>query len=151
MAKKTMDAAFQVVRYERANDPVLSVCQGGEPPEFWSSLAKAAPLSSDGDERMVKCAEESYLTQSDMVEIGGGKVDYEMDFKIFQKALAGGVHHSLSQLSNTGSETHHPAQETGWDRLRQRFASGLMREFITSSKLKGDFDPASDTALYSGI
>ncbi|KAK4777828.1 hypothetical protein SAY87_018015 [Trapa incisa] len=149
MAKKAMDAAFQVVRYERAKGPILRIGEGEEPRVFWSSLENAARLSSDRDETMDSRTEETYLTRSNSVEIGHRRVDdYDLDFEMFQKAFVGGVVPPFA-ASNTGSETCLPARETGWDRLRQKFTSGLMREFITSSKLKGDSDSASETALNS--
>ncbi|CBI16806.3 unnamed protein product, partial [Vitis vinifera] len=59
------------------------------------------------------------------------KVDeYNLDFEIFHKALAGGVVPPFP-LSGTGSETCLPARENGWGRLRRKFTSGFMKEFVT--------------------
>lgn len=139
MSNKAMDAAFQVVRYERAKGPISRIAEGQEPAEFWDSLANME-LLSDGDERIEERAYSSSIQddQVSAVRIGGRMVkDYDLDFEIFHKALAGGVVPPFS-VSSTDSETCLPARESGWGRLRQKFASGLMRELVTSSKLKGE-------------
>ncbi|OIT32315.1 protein-tyrosine-phosphatase mkp1 [Nicotiana attenuata] len=67
--------------------------------------------------------------------IGQKKVgEYDLDFEIFYKALTGGVVPPFP-LSGTESEMHLPARENGWSRLRRKFSSGIMKEFITASKL----------------
>ncbi|XP_031385743.1 protein-tyrosine-phosphatase MKP1-like [Punica granatum] len=154
MSNKAMDAAFQVIRYERAKGPILRIGEGEEPSEFWNSLANMQ-LLSDGDERVEERTEESSSRKSDSgfaidcVEIGGRRVkDYDLDFEIFHKALAGGVVPIFS-VSNTDTEMCLPARENGWDRLRQKFASGLMREYLTSLRLKGVSNSAATATLSS--
>ncbi|KAK9903897.1 hypothetical protein M0R45_000868 [Rubus argutus] len=62
---------------------------------------------------------------------------------MFHKALAGGVVPPFS-VSNTESETCLPARENGWGRLRQKFASGNIKDLVTSSELNCDTTPSSD-------
>ncbi|CAI9093048.1 OLC1v1028451C2 [Oldenlandia corymbosa var. corymbosa] len=116
MSDAAKAAANQVIHYEKAKGPVIMVKEGDEPSEFWVALRK------DG-----KVTVGSF---SDGIRSVPG---YDLDFEIFQKALAGGVVPPF-QLSGTGSETHLPARQNGWNRLRWKFASGIMKEFITSTK-----------------
>lgn len=123
MSENARAAAFQVIRYERAQGPVLTVREGEEPPEFWVALGNGERLA------------ESIATHANA---GHRKVgEYDLDFEIFCKALAGGVVPPFA-LSGSGSETCLPARENGWSRLRRKFASGIMKEFITISKLNCD-------------
>lgn len=134
MADTARAAADQVIHYERARGPVLIIKEDEEPSDFWDALGK---------EREAETAE-GLSDGSSIVEapihphIGGRTVqEYNLDFEIFHKALAGGVVPTFP-LSGNGSETHLPARENGWSRLRKKFASGIMKELITSSKLSGD-------------
>ncbi|XP_019435997.1 PREDICTED: protein-tyrosine-phosphatase MKP1-like [Lupinus angustifolius] len=126
MSRNAKAAAFQVIRYERAKGPILSILEGKEPPEFWIAL-------SDTEE--VKKEEHS---ERESIEIGSRTVDaYDLDFEIFHKAIAGGVVPSFSVL-NAESETCIPAREHGWGRLRRKFTSGGMKRLFTSSKRNYD-------------
>lgn len=128
-------AANQVIRYESAQGPVLTLREGEEPLEFWDALS-IGQLSADGSDRAeVKKVDNLDAKMSATVCVDGRKVDdYDLDFELFQKALAGGVV-PLFSVSNTESETCLPARENGWGKLRQKFANGIMKEFVNSSKL----------------
>lgn len=64
MAEAAASAARQVVRYERARGPILTVNEGSEPPDFWGE-----DISVVG-------------------EVGKRRVDlYDLDFEIFRRAL----------------------------------------------------------------
>ncbi|KAA8529655.1 hypothetical protein F0562_034245 [Nyssa sinensis] len=132
MSDTARAAAFQVIRYERAQGPVVTIKEGEELSEFWDALANGQ-LLPDGCSKAVIKEEERLSTGSDMV--GLRKVDeYDRDFEVFNKALAGGVVPPFP-LSGTESETCLPARENGWCRLRRKFASGMMKELITSTIL----------------
>ncbi|CAN0896303.1 Protein-tyrosine-phosphatase MKP1 [Linum grandiflorum] len=120
-------AANQVIRYERAQGPFVSVVEGEESKEFWDALGY------DGNVGCVSSSER--------------KVDeYDSDFELFDKAIRGGVVPSCS-VSNSGVETCLPAREIGWGKLRLKFASGVMKEFLSESKLA---EPVPDTIMYEG-
>ncbi|TYH31553.1 hypothetical protein ES288_A01G181900v1 [Gossypium darwinii] len=140
MSNSARSAANQVIRYEQAKGPILTVREGDEPLEFWDALA-SGQISADGCDRaevrkVVKLASENdNIAAVSKIFVGERKVDdYDLDFQLFHKALAGGVVPPFS-VSNTESETCLPARENGWGRLRQKFANGIMKEFLNSSKL----------------
>lgn len=118
-------AACQVIRYEKAKGPIQSIKEGEEPLEFWIALANEQILSGH---------ESVEIPEADTsMRIGGRKVsEYDLDFEIFHKALAGGVVPPFS-VSSAGSETCLPARENGWSRLRRNFARGMMKGLFTSS------------------
>ncbi|XP_057948807.1 protein-tyrosine-phosphatase MKP1-like [Malania oleifera] len=139
MSNNARAAAFQVIRYERAQGPIVSINEGEEPSEFWDALANAQILAGNSEKADDK--EESLSSRTDKnavpipLMISARKVDkYDLDFEVFHKALAGGVVPPFP-LSGTGSETCLPARENGWGRLRRKFANGSMKEFVMSSKL----------------
>jgi len=137
MSCNARSAAFQVIRYEKAKGPILSIHEDEEPPGFWIALSDEQRLSGDSDKGVVM-EEEPVLPSEGM----GRKVcAYDLDFEIFHKALAGGVVPPFS-LSDPGSETCLPAREHGWARLRRKFASGL----LTSPRLNNEADstPSND-------
>ncbi|GFZ00042.1 mitogen-activated protein kinase phosphatase 1 [Actinidia rufa] len=136
-------AAFQVIRYEMAQGPVVAIKEGEEPSEFWDALMNKHLLANGcgevetKEEEMLSIGDDKLSTGS-CPGIGERKVDlYDQDFEIFLKALAGGIVPPFS-LSGTGSETRLPAREGGWGILRQKFARGVMKELITTSKLSCD-------------
>ncbi|KAG4934746.1 hypothetical protein JHK85_049665 [Glycine max] len=142
MSCNARTAAFQMIRYEGAKGPILTIHEGEEPPGFWIALSG----DSDKEEEVMVMEEPSEGMESaelvDSGTTGPRKVDaYDLDFEIFHKALAGGVVPPFS-LSDTGLETCLPAREQGWARLRRKFASGL----LTSPKLNcdADSDPCND-------
>ncbi|XP_052185148.1 protein-tyrosine-phosphatase MKP1-like [Diospyros lotus] len=144
-------AAYQVIRYEMAQGPVVTIKEGEEPPEFWDALTDdGQPLAADGcAELETKEKEDRLSVQPDRPSadswpgIGERKVNsYDMDFEMFYKALAGGVVPPLP-LSGARSETRLPARASGWGRLRRKFTSGIMKEFIGASKSSCNASPSS--------
>ncbi|XP_009359230.2 protein-tyrosine-phosphatase MKP1 [Pyrus x bretschneideri] len=136
MSDNARAAAFQVIRYERARGPIVDINEGEEPLEFWDALSSGilAEDSSKIDAKKVETFSSAgdQVSAASCVPVGERKVaEYDLDFEIFHKALAGGVVPPFS-VSNTESETCLPARENGWGRLRQKFASGIMKELITS-------------------
>ncbi|KAK8582898.1 hypothetical protein V6N13_069664 [Hibiscus sabdariffa] len=137
MSSSAASAANQVIRYEQAKGPFLTVSEGDEPLEFWDALA-SGQLSADG------CDRTEVRKVVSKICVGERKVDdYDLDFELFHKALAGGVVPPFS-VSNTEFETCLPARENGWCRLRQKFANGIMKEFVNSSKLGCNLTPVND-------
>lgn len=147
LLNSAMAAASQVIRYERAQGPIVSIKEGEEPPEFWEAIASGQPLADGCEKGDVKkednlCYQNDKVVAENQVHVGGRKVDdYNLDFEIFRKALAGGVVPPFP-VSNMGSETCLPARENGWGRLRRKLASGVMKEFLTFSKLTNDSSPS---------
>ena len=142
MSCNARGAAFQVIRYERAQGPILPIHEGEEPPQFWNALS-----SGDSDKEGVEIG--------DTVNMGivTRKVDaYDLDFEIFQKALAGGVVPPFSVSSAAaGSETCLPAREHGWGILRRKLAGGVMKELLTSPKWNCDAVSCNDASNSSVI
>lgn len=149
MSYSAREAANQVIRYERAHGPIISIKEGEEPLELWDALARGQHLVDGSSEKEVQAEEVSY-SENDKVttkmHFGAGerKVDeYDLDFELFHKALAGGVVPPFS-VSTTESETCLPARESGWCRLRRKFACGGIKEFFASSKLSHATSLVSD-------
>ncbi|KAK8363344.1 hypothetical protein V6Z11_A03G158600 [Gossypium hirsutum] len=129
MSNRASLAANQVIRYERAQGPIITVREGEEPVKFWDALAMG---------------QVSAAAEATNICVGERKVgDYDLDFELFHKALAGGVVPPFS-VSAAESETCLPARESGWGRLRQKFANGIMKEFVNSSKLGCNLTPGTD-------
>lgn len=125
MSDSAKEAAFQVIRYEMAQGPVVTIKEGKEPPEFWASIENKELLANGSGENGSPFD-------------GERKVDlYDMDFKMFHKALSGGVVPPFP-LSGTRSETRLPARENGWGILRKKLAGGNLKELIKLSKLSCD-------------
>ncbi|KAL8201333.1 hypothetical protein R6Q57_012672 [Mikania cordata] len=113
-------AASQVIRYEKASGPALTVQEDDEPIEFWNALG----LSPDQDQITVSRG------------VGQRKVvDYDIDFAVFDKAANSGVVPPFS-VSGHEYEVCLPARRSGWERLRRKFATGIMKDLITSAKEK---------------
>jgi len=114
MCCKARYAAAQVVRYERATGEIVGVVEDEEPKEFWVALSHKEVLV--GDEEEVKNVE----TMQVDVGLHPRRVEeYDLDFGIFHKALAGGVVPPFS-FSNAGSENCLPSKENGWGRLSRK-------------------------------
>lgn len=148
MADNARASAMQVIHYERANGPVVIVEEGKEPLTFWDTLASGPLLVNDTNKELKLRDYDSdfqvWPIGKDQIQtamnagIGNKKVsEYDVDFEIFHKALCGGVI-PLFPSSGTGSETCLPARENGWGRLRQKFASGFMKELVITAKLSSD-------------
>lgn len=137
MSSSARSAASQVVRYEKAKGLILTIQEDEEPNGFWVAFS-VSDGNSDIQHRAVLGSDNMEIADDDVDHkvIGVRRVEaYDLDFEIFQKALAGGVVPPFS-VSNMGSETCLPAREHGWARLRRKFASGVMKEFLTSPKWK---------------
>ncbi|XP_050372971.1 protein-tyrosine-phosphatase MKP1-like isoform X2 [Argentina anserina] len=136
MSDNARAAALQVIQYERAKGPIVDINEGKEPLEFWDALSSG--LSEDDCSKGDVKKEETFPSGGNKVAavtcipVGERKVlEYDLDFEMFHKALAGGVVPTLS-VSNTESETCLPARENGWGRLRQKFASGIMKDLVSN-------------------
>ncbi|XP_022891456.1 protein-tyrosine-phosphatase MKP1-like [Olea europaea var. sylvestris] len=141
MSDKAMSAASQVIRYEKAWGPVITVNEDEETSEFWAALGLKKQLADGCDREItdrVGLAVCPSICQRKVVE-------YDQDFGIFHKALSGGIVPPFP-LSGSGSETCIPARENGWSRLRRKLTSGVMKELVASSKLNCNLTQASDEA-----
>ncbi|KAL0327310.1 UNVERIFIED_CONTAM: Protein-tyrosine-phosphatase MKP1 [Sesamum angustifolium] len=148
MSDNAMAAASQVIRYEKAQGPVIIVKEGEETIEFRDAfgcgkcLADSGHVSSEGEKRS---AAGSNMGSTVSPCIDQKKLnEYDLDFEIFHRALAGGIVPPLP-LSEAGSVTRLPARENGWSRLSIKFASVTMEEFITSTKLESSALQTVDT------
>lgn len=108
-------AASQVIRYEKANGPALTIREGEEPTEFWNALG------DDQDQQQITV---------DTGGVGQRKVvEYDIDFSVFDKAANSGVVPPLS-ISGNDSEMCLPSRRSGWERLRRKFATGVMKDLL---------------------
>ncbi|KAK7399610.1 hypothetical protein VNO78_10795 [Psophocarpus tetragonolobus] len=117
MSCNATSAAAQVVRYERATGDIVTVIEDQEPNHFWAALSnndnvQTTPTPTPTTRRVE---------------------DYDLDFGIFHKALAGGVVPPFS-LSNAGSENCLPSRQNVWGRFTRKLATGIIKGFFTSSK-----------------
>ncbi|KAM0940830.1 putative protein-tyrosine-phosphatase [Dioscorea sansibarensis] len=120
MAASASVAASQVVRYERAQGPVVTVQEGSEPAEFWTALMENPAISDQG-------------LNLDIGEPGKRRVElFDLDFEIFRRALKGGVVPPFP-MPGSSSETRLPARENGWSLLRHKFLSGGAKQFATAA------------------
>ncbi|XP_050898101.1 protein-tyrosine-phosphatase MKP1 [Lathyrus oleraceus] len=154
MACNARMAALQVVRYEKANAQIRGICEDEEPMEFWAAFSNYQLLlgSSGNDGEAVMKDSDERMEIDDDVDMGiyPRKVDeYDLDFGIFNKALAGGVVPPFS-VSNTGSETLLPARENSWGRLRRKLAQGIMKGLFTSSKCCDIASPKEEVKVNGG-
>ncbi|XP_022956913.1 protein-tyrosine-phosphatase MKP1-like [Cucurbita moschata] len=125
-------AASQVVRYERAKGPILSIEDGDEPLEFWDALMSSQHLADSSEEG------------KGFLKVGDWKVEeYNPDFEIFHRAISGGVF-PPSDRSHTESETYLPARENGWDTTR---ISETAKDVVTS--LSANIDDAEEAPVSS--
>ncbi|KAK9751140.1 hypothetical protein RND81_02G245100 [Saponaria officinalis] len=151
MSNNARLAAQQVVKYERAQGPILTLKEGEEPSEFWDALSQEQVLNDDNS-MSCESVNNALMAKNDTV---GRKVDaYNLDFEIFHKALDGGV---VPPFTSSGSpaETHLPTREIGWGRLRRKLSDGIMKEFLSASPKmttdpstlpQDDVEPVSPTA-----
>lgn len=111
MARDAKAAACQVVRYENAQVPVVTVQEGMESSEFWISLSRNL---------------EVYEYGGDVPAPGERRVkSYDADFELFFQAIRGGVVPPFS-LSSGGHATHIPARESNWSVLSRKSISSVM-------------------------
>lgn len=130
MSNNARVAAQQVIKYERAQGPILTIKEGKEPPEFWDTLSSGEILKEVSE--MLETIEDKPSASGRITDLGTRKVDeYDQDFEIFHKALTGGVVPPFTS-SGSASETRLPALENGWGRLRKKFENGIMKGFLLS-------------------
>lgn len=132
MERDAKGAAFQVVRYERVQGPILTVEEGEEPSEFWDALCNLT-VSVD---KSCKGVQVGKVKNKAVVTTGlaSRKVElYDVDFELFRKAITGGVVPPFSS-SETGQENHLPARESNWSVLRRKFSSGNKKELVSAPK-----------------
>ncbi|KAI4368469.1 hypothetical protein MLD38_017025 [Melastoma candidum] len=145
MWHKAEEAARQVIRYEQAKGPIMVIKEGEEPVEYWDAFA-SVELSPNGSDRVDDGVHGNRFARDDVGGVAERRVSaYNVDFEIYAKALAGGVVPPFSATCSD-SETCLPARENGWDKLKQKFASGAMKEFVSTAKAKSDALKSSDTA-----
>lgn len=133
MERDTKGAAYQVVRYEKVQGPIVTVEEGDEPLEFWDAFCNLVPSVNKSNNGAQVCSDQV----GSAVKNGAGerKVDlYNVDYELFQKATAGGFVPPFSS-SEAGEETLLPVRESNWSVLRRRFASGKMKEFVSAPKV----------------
>ncbi|XP_048231617.1 protein-tyrosine-phosphatase MKP1 isoform X2 [Ricinus communis] len=129
MERDARGAVCQIVRYERAQGPIIVIKEGEEPAYFWDAFSNYLPLIEKSGNGMK--AGESALK----ISLGERKVDaYNVDFEIFQKAIKGGFVPPFASSENE-HETHLPARESSWSVLRRKFAPGDMKEFVSAPKI----------------
>eukprot|EP00249_Psilotum_nudum_P024458 c29189_g2_i2 orf=560-3274(-) len=136
IAKAARGAAYQVVRYERAQGPVLICREGDEIPEFWEALSRCPPpeeCDEVGLESLVPGMEEvddKWKGGREQVErvrnlhVGTKKVpNFDVDFELFQWARQGGVIPPIPfcDVESMNVPTRIPVKEDGWSRLRWKF------------------------------
>ncbi|XP_022765224.1 protein-tyrosine-phosphatase MKP1-like isoform X1 [Durio zibethinus] len=129
MERDARGAVCQIARYERVQGPIIVIKEGEEPAYFWDPFSNLLPLV-DKSGTKVDVGESA-------VKIcpGERKVEaYNVDFEIFQKAIQGGFVPPLASSENE-HETHLPARESSWSMLRRKFASGVMKEFVSAPKI----------------
>ncbi|XP_071705057.1 protein-tyrosine-phosphatase MKP1-like [Rutidosis leptorrhynchoides] len=116
-------AASQVIRYEKANGPALIIKEGDEPIEFWNAIVN--------DQNQDQDRVNGYRGIVGQRRV----VDYDIDFGVFSEAANSGVVPPFS-ISGNDSELCLPARRSGWERLRRKFATGVMKELMTSAKVE---------------
>ncbi|KAJ6767961.1 MKPA PROTEIN [Salix koriyanagi] len=129
MERDARGAVCQIVRYERAQGPIIVVKEGEEPAYFWDAFSYYLPLmdkSANGRDNGGSRAK---------IFPGERKVDtYNVDFEVFKKAIKGGFVPPFASSENE-LETHLPARESSWSVLRRKFAPGDMKEFVSAPKI----------------
>ncbi|OMO58841.1 hypothetical protein CCACVL1_25322 [Corchorus capsularis] len=129
MERDARGAVCQIVRYERVQGPIIMIKEGEEPAYFWDAFSNLLPLM-DKSGNKVGVGELAIK-----ICPGERKVDaYNVDFEIFQKAIKGGFVPPFASSENE-HETHLPARESSWSMLRRKFASGVMKEFVSAPKI----------------
>ncbi|KAI4385695.1 hypothetical protein MLD38_003690 [Melastoma candidum] len=132
MERDARGAVGQIVRYERVQGSVVMIKEGAEGSYFWDAFKNYLPLMRDnkpGDEMEIR------ELRGQKTCSGQRKVDYyDMDFEIFKRAVKGGVLPPFSALENENKMCL-PAKESSWSVLRQRFAPGNLKDFVSTPKL----------------
>ncbi|CAN1338785.1 Protein-tyrosine-phosphatase MKP1 [Linum perenne] len=120
MERDARGAVGQIVRYERAQGPIIVVKEGEEPPYFWDAFSNYLPLMD---------------AESSKISPGHRIVDvYNVDYEILKKAIKGGIVPPFSSSDNA-HETRLPTRESSWSMLRRKFAPVDMKEFVSAPKI----------------
>ncbi|KAG9453688.1 hypothetical protein H6P81_006592 [Aristolochia fimbriata] len=131
MERDAKAAAFQVVRYERVQGPIITVEEGEEPSDFWNVFSNYSH-SVDNSDTSLQVKEQ--IESTVRIGVGSKRVDlYDVDFELFQKALMGGIVPPFSSASGAGHEMRVPARESNWSILRRKFGSGV-KECVSASR-----------------
>ncbi|KAJ4822129.1 hypothetical protein Tsubulata_027664, partial [Turnera subulata] len=129
MERDARGAVCQIVRYERAQGPIVVVKEGEEPAYFWDAFSYYLPLMDKSSNSLAAREAAGKGCPSER------KVDaYNVDFEIFQKAIKGGFVPPFSSSQNE-HETLLPARENSWSVLRRKFAPRDMKEFVSAPKI----------------
>ncbi|KAK4758033.1 hypothetical protein SAY87_019334 [Trapa incisa] len=128
MERDAQGAVFQIVRYERVQEPVVMVKEGEEPSYFWDVFSDLLP-------QMNKSGNGMAIKEQRTGKIGERRVDsYDVDFEILHKAIHGGVVPPFA-VSENEHETQLPSRESNWSLLRRKFAPCNVKEFVSVPKL----------------
>nr|DAD27828.1 TPA_asm: hypothetical protein HUJ06_029296 [Nelumbo nucifera] len=128
MERDAKGAAFQVVRYEKAQGPIITVEEGEEPSDLWDVFSNLPPSVG-------KSSHSLEIESAKNIVPSERKVDsYNVDFELFCKAITGGV---VPPFSSSGpeQETHLPARESNWSGLRRKFISDSVKGFVSTPKV----------------
>ncbi|MQM13688.1 hypothetical protein Taro_046614 [Colocasia esculenta] len=129
MEKDAKTAAYQVVRYEKVQGPIVTVEEGEEPPEFWEAFSNVSAASDSNINVSKECRE-----SATKIDAGKRKVEqYDADFELFYQAIRGGIVPPFSS-SGGSNETHVPARESNWSILRRKFISGAVKDWVSASR-----------------
>ncbi|KAH9287678.1 hypothetical protein KI387_031795, partial [Taxus chinensis] len=131
-------SAFQVVRYERAQGPIITVLEGEDKPDFWDAICKVPLENAEMDTLEAENPIKSHqLGKQFKRGVANKRVEsYDVDFELFRRASVGGVVPPVPS-SGAGSETHLPTRENGWGILRRKFTAGNMKECSAAGNLQG--------------
>lgn len=154
MLKMAKVAASQVIQYERAKGPILSIKEGAEPLGFWDALMSSQNLADNSEDGKAQKLDilstaEDHISKVTGLKVGNRKVEeYNPDFEIFHMAMSGGVVPPFIR-SNTETENYLPARENGWDTVKRMVGDETTTDIVTSSELDCDttsFDDMDKTA-----
>ncbi|CAN1148608.1 Protein-tyrosine-phosphatase MKP1 [Linum perenne] len=127
MERDARGAVGQIVRYERAQGPIIVVKEGEEPPYFWDAFSNYLPLMDR--------SRSGLDAESSKISPGHRIVDvYNVDYEILKKAIKGGIVPPFSSSDNA-HETRLPTRESSWSMLRRKFAPVDMKEFVSAPKI----------------
>uniref|UniRef100_A0A2P2K6P2 Uncharacterized protein MANES_07G110400 n=1 Tax=Rhizophora mucronata TaxID=61149 RepID=A0A2P2K6P2_RHIMU len=129
MERDARGAVCQIVRYEKAQGPIMVVKEGEEPAYFWDAFSNYLPVMDKSDN------EANAIESAIKICPGERKVDaYNVDFEIFHKAIKGGFVPPFSSSENE-HETHLPARESSWSVLRRKYAPPDMKDFVSAPRI----------------
>ncbi|XP_068637352.1 protein-tyrosine-phosphatase MKP1-like [Aristolochia californica] len=133
MERDAKAAAFQVVRYERAQGPIITVEEGEEPSDFWNVFSNCSHSVDNSDTSLQ--VEKEQIESTVRVGVGRKRVDlYDVDFELFHKALMGGIVPPFSSTSGAVHEMRVPARESNWSILRRKFGPGVVKEWLSAPR-----------------